>query len=144
MSTVKSILDEKGRDVVTVASSATLAEAAQLLVGRRIGAAVVCDDKGALKGILSERDIVRAVARQGGEALGLPVAQVMTTKVKVCNENHGIIEVMEIMTNGRFRHVPVEQDGKLVGIISIGDVVKRRIESAVREVEEIKTYIATA
>jgi CBS domain-containing protein len=144
MSTVRSILDEKGRNVVTVASSATLSEAARLLMERRIGAAVVCNAKGALKGILSERDIVRAVARQGGDALGLPVEQVMTSKVKVCTEDHGIDEVMEIMTNGRFRHVPVEQDGKLVGIVSIGDVVKRRIESAVREVEEIKTYIATA
>jgi len=144
MSTVKSILDEKGRDVVTLPSSANLSEAAKVLAERRIGAAVICNDKNAIKGILSERDIVRAIARDGAEALALPVSRVMTTKVKVCSEAHTINDVMEIMTNGRFRHVPVEKDGKLAGIISIGDVVKRRIENAVREVEEIKTYIATA
>jgi len=144
MSTVKSILEEKGREVVTLSSSATLLEAAQVLAERRIGAGVVCNDKQALRGILSERDIVRAVAKQGAQALLSPVSRVMTTKVEVCGEEYTTDQVMEIMTKGRFRHVPVVRDGQLVGIVSIGDVVKRRIESAVREVEQIKSYIATA
>lgn len=144
MSTVKSILEEKGREVVTLPPSATLLEAAQVLAERRIGAAVVCNDKKAIRGILSERDIVRALARQGAEALLSPVSRVMTTKVEVCSEDLTTDQVMEIMTQGRFRHVPVVKDGQLAGIVSIGDVVKRRIESAVREVEQIRSYIATA
>lgn len=144
MSTVKSILEEKGRNVVTLPGSATLAEAVKLLAERRIGAAVICDQKGAIKGILSERDVVRAVAGSGADSLAMATSRFMTSKVRVCTEDHSVSEVMEIMTNGRFRHLPVERDGQLVGIISIGDVVKSRIESAVREVEDIRTYIATA
>lgn len=142
--TVKSILDEKGHDVVTVAADVTLVEAAAILAERRIGAAVVVTSKMAITGILSERDIVRAVGENGAAALDTSVADVMTRKVKTCGQSNTVNEVMEIMTAGRFRHLPVEHEGRLDGIISIGDVVKRRIQEVEREAEEIRSYIATA
>jgi len=87
---------------------------------------------------------VRAIGREGAEVLEKPVSAVMTARVQVCRESHTVNEVMQIMTEGRFRHLPVEKDGRLAGIVSIGDVVKRRIEEVEREAEEIRTYIATA
>lgn len=141
---VKIILDEKGHDVVTIKPDALLSEAADLLAGRRIGAVVVTDGNGKILGILSERDVVRAIADDGGNALAKPVSDVMTANVKVCDETHTVYQLMEIMTRGRFRHLPVEKDGVIDGIISIGDVVKKRIEQVEREAEEIRTYIATA
>jgi len=142
--TVKSILNEKGRDVFTMGPNDVLSDAIEALAERRIGALVVTNGDRKIVGILSERDIVRAIARDGRDAIDQPVRQVMTPKVNICNENHTINEVMEIMTRGRFRHLPVEKNGMLDGIISIGDVVKRRIEDVEREAEEIKAYIATA
>jgi CBS domain-containing protein len=126
--TVKSILDEKGRDVVTLAPEATLAAAASLLAERRIGAVVVTDGSSRILGILSERDIVRAVGMAGAAALDMPASAMMTAR----------------MTHGRFRHLPVEKDGRLDGIVSLGDVVKRRIEMVEREADQIREYIATA
>ena len=142
--TVKAILEAKGHAVVTLGPNAKLAEAIQLLADRRIGALVITNGDRKIVGILSERDVVRVVAKEGAAALELPVRAEMTPKVKICNANHTVNEVMEIMTNGRFRHLPVEKDGLLDGIISIGDVVKRRIETVEREAEQIKAYIATA
>lgn len=142
--TVKTILDEKGAAVVTVEPGASVASAAQLLGTRRIGAVVVINRQGGIAGILSERDIVRAVGEAGADALALSVDKVMTSKVTTCTESHAINSVMEIMTRGRFRHLPVEKDGKLVGIVSIGDVVKWRIREVEREAEQIREYIATA
>lgn len=142
--TVKAILDAKGRDVETIAAEATLAEAAKLLASRRIGAVVVTKDDGRIGGILSERDIVRAIGEGGASALQKPVSKMMTAKVKVCRDHHTVNEVMQIMTEGRFRHLPVEKDGKLAGLISIGDVVKRRIDQVEREAADIRSYIATA
>jgi CBS domain-containing protein len=142
--TVKAILDLKGREVVTVAPERTLAEAARLLSQNRIGAVVLTDAASTVQGILSERDIVRAIAAEGASALDKPISAFMTARVRVCREHHTVNEVMRLMTEGRFRHLPVEEGGKLVGLISIGDVVKRRIEEAEREAEEIRTYIATA
>ncbi|MEJ5019655.1 CBS domain-containing protein [Ochrobactrum vermis] len=142
--TVRSILETKGRDVVVIAPADTLSHAVAMLNKHKIGALVVCDETGRIKGILSERDVVRAVAAQETKAMSMPVAEVMTAKVQVCREHHTINQVMEIMTRSRFRHMPVEEHGKLVGIISIGDVVKRRIEDVEREAEDIRTYIATA
>lgn len=142
--TVRSILEQKGRDVVTLEPDATLARAAQLLGARRIGAVVVTDAERRIVGILSERDIVRMIGETGAEALVLTVDRVMTAKVSTCHEGHTINDVMELMTRGRFRHLPVEKDGKLAGIISIGDVVKGRIEEVEREAEQIREYIATA
>ena len=142
--TVKSILDSKGRDVVTIAPDATLGDAARLLGSNRIGAVVVTYGDGRIAGILSERDIVRTIGASGAEALLTTVDQAMTAKVRTCSEAGTINEVMETMTRGRFRHLPVEKDGRLAGIISIGDVVKRRIEEVEHEAEQIREYIATA
>jgi CBS domain-containing protein len=142
--TVKSILEEKGHGVFTLGPNEKLTEAVRLLAEHRIGALVVTNGDRKIVGILSERDIVRTLAKGGHEALDGTVRSAMTPKVSICNENHTINEVMEIMTRGRFRHLPVEKNGQLDGIISIGDVVKRRIEDVEREAEEIKQYIATA
>jgi CBS domain-containing protein len=141
---VKAILEGKGRKVHTIGPNETLATAAARLAEHRIGALVVTNGDRKVVGILSERDIVRMVAKQGGAALERSVREAMTAKVKICNESHTINQVMEIMTSGRFRHLPVERNGELDGIISIGDVVKKRIEEVEREAEEIKQYIATA
>jgi CBS domain-containing protein len=104
----------------------------------------VTKDRDRIAGILSERDIVRILASDGPAALDKPISAAMTAKVKVCHEHNSINDVMEIMTTGRFRHLPVERDGMLVGIISIGDVVKRRIQQVEHEAQEIRNYIATA
>lgn len=142
--TVKAILEAKGHDVLTLGPNEKLSEAVRLLAEYRIGALVITNGDRKIVGILSERDIVRSLAKDGPDALGQAVRNVMTPKVKICNEHHTVNEVMEIMTAGRFRHLPVEKNGLLDGIVSIGDVVKRRIEDVEREAEEIKQYIATA
>jgi len=140
--TVKQILDQKGREVVTVSPSMGTEDAVRFLADNKIGAVVVTGAGGKIAGILSERDIVRAVASKGAASLAMPISSIMTSKVTTCGEDHTINQVMELMTNGRFRHLPVEKDGTLIGIISIGDVVRRRIEDVEREAEEIKAYIA--
>jgi CBS domain-containing protein len=141
---VREILAAKGNEVVTIDPDSSLADAARALAQHRIGAVVVLGPGERIAGILSERDIVRLIGEYGVEALSRRVSEAMSTSVKVCSENHTINEVMGIMTRGRFRHLPVERDGKLIGIVSIGDVVKRRIEDVEREAEEIRNYIATA
>lgn len=140
--TVKVILDEKGRNVVTIAARATLSDAIMALANRKIGAIVVVGQGDSIDGILSERDIVRALANLGAAALAKPVSEAMTSPVTVCGEGHTVDQVMEIMTNRRFRHLPVETNGRLAGIVSIGDVVRKRIETVEREAEEMKAYIA--
>ncbi|MBX3582659.1 MAG: CBS domain-containing protein [Rhizobiaceae bacterium] len=142
--TVRAILEAKGHDVVTLGPNEKISEAIRLLADHKIGALVVTNEDRKIVGILSERDIVRMLGHKGAEALDLVVRDVMTPKVKICNEQHTVNEVMEIMTRGRFRHLPVEKNGQLDGIISIGDVVKRRIEDVEREAEQIRSYIATA
>ncbi|MCF6114097.1 CBS domain-containing protein [Mesorhizobium muleiense] len=142
--TVKAILEQKGHDVLTLGPNEKLSEAIRILAEHRIGALVITNGDHKIVGILSERDVVRVLAREGGAALDIAVRSAMTPKVKICNENHTVNEVMEIMTSGRFRHLPVEKDGLLDGIVSIGDVVKRRIEDVEREAAEIRAYIATA
>jgi CBS domain-containing protein len=142
--TVRSILDEKGRDVFTIGPDETVAAAIRLLAEKRIGAVVVLKSDGRIGGILSERDIVRALAEGGAGALAKPISAFMTSKVQVCREENTVNDVMEVMTRVRFRHLPVEKEGRLVGLVSIGDVVKRRIEDVEREAEDIKAYIATA
>lgn len=139
---IKHILEEKGRQVFTMSPASTLEEAARELSNRKIGALILTDDDGRIAGILSERDIVRMIARNGAACLGQSIVDVMTTKVVTCTEATSIDEVMEVMTRGRFRHVPVEDGGRLIGVISIGDVVKKRIEDAVQEAEQMRTYIA--
>lgn len=141
---VKAILEGKGRSVETIGPNDSLADAVRSLAGHKIGALVVTNGDRKIVGILSERDVVRLVAKHGAAALEQTVRDAMTAKVKICNENHTVNQVMEIMTAGRFRHLPVEKNGQLDGIISIGDVVKKRIEEIEREADEIKQYIATA
>lgn len=141
--TVKAILEEKGHSVYTIGPNEKLSEAIRLLCEHRVGALVVTNNNRIIAGILSERDVVRVLCKEGAAALDHSVRSAMTAKVKSCNELHTVHEVMEIMTNGRFRHLPVEKDGHLDGIVSIGDVVKRRIEDAEREAEQIRAYIAT-
>jgi len=135
------ILKEKGHDVATTSARATLQEAASQLAARRIGALVVLEE-GKISGILSERDVVSAIGREGAVALNRPVGDVMSTRVSTCDLNDSIGELMDRMTEGRFRHLPVIEDGKMIGIISIGDVVKHRIAETVMEAEAMKLYIA--
>jgi len=142
--TVKALLSRKGRDVVTIAPAATLSEAAKLLAERRIGAVVVTGADHRVAGILSERDIVRALGQRGASALDENVAAVMTRKVTTCNEADTVVAIMERMTAGKFRHVPVVEQGKLIGVISIGDVVKHRVEEIEGETNALREYIATA
>ncbi|MBV9330070.1 MAG: CBS domain-containing protein [Alphaproteobacteria bacterium] len=142
---VKQILHVKGSDVISITSDATLSEAARLLARKRIGAVVVRDGDGELAGILSERDVVRAVSSDSVAALGRPVGAYMTRAVATCGEHDTVDALMEMMTHGRFRHVPVlDETEQLIGIVSIGDVVKTRIEETVREAESLREYIAAA
>ncbi|MCG7391372.1 CBS domain-containing protein [Microvirga sp. ACRRW] len=141
---VDQILSLKGRNVVSIEAGSSLGDAARLLSERRIGAVVVVDDRQPVAGILSERDIVKAVAAHGAQALDQPVSRFMTGQVVTCTGHSSINELMELMTQQKFRHVPVIEGAQLVGIISIGDVVKQRVEEIEAESQAIKEYIATA
>jgi CBS domain-containing protein len=141
---VSMILDNKGREVVTIAPTATVGDAVADLARHKIGALVVVEGRDRIVGIISERDVVRAVARGIATYLSEPVTSIMTREVMTCGERETINEVMARMTRGRFRHLPVAKQGRLAGIISIGDVVKARIEEVERVAEEMRTYIATA
>jgi CBS domain-containing protein len=142
--TVKAILSRKGGDVVTIAPTANLTAAVQLLAERRIGAIIVTGPDNRVAGILSERDIVRTLSERGPAALDENVGAVMTRKVTTCTEADTIASIMERMTEGKFRHLPVVDQGRLVGVISIGDVVKYRIEEVVHDADALREYIATA
>jgi CBS domain-containing protein len=141
---VRHILREKGSEIIAIAADAKLAEASRLLAAKRIGALIVRGDAGELSGILSERDVVRAVAEEGAGALSRPVRAYMTREVATCGEDDSVDALMEMMTRGRFRHVPVMRDGALAGLVSIGDVVKSRIEETVREAAALREYISAA
>ncbi|HEY8578688.1 MAG TPA: CBS domain-containing protein [Beijerinckiaceae bacterium] len=142
--TVERILETKGRDVVTIAAQASVGEAARVLAERRIGAIVVTDGGGEVRGIVSERDVVRVLATQGVEALDRPIASCMTSAVVTTTHRTTLHSLMQQMTAGRFRHMPVVEGGRLVGIISIGDVVKHRLEEMESEQQALREYIATA
>lgn len=141
---VSTILSAKGSNVVTIDPTATLAEASKLLAQHRIGAALVTGAGQRIVGIVSERDIVRALAAHGASALNLPLNDVMTRKVVTCTRADTIAELMERMTGGKFRHLPVIEDDRLVGIISIGDVVKMRLQEMEHEQNAMRDYIQTA
>lgn len=141
---VKHILGEKGREIIAITADATLSEAARLLARKRIGAVIVRDETGALAGILSERDVVRAVADESVSALARPVSAYMTRTVATCCETDSVEDLMEMMTIGRFRHVPVLDSERITGIISIGDVVKTRIAETVQEAASLREYITAA
>lgn len=142
--TVSSILVDKGREVVTIDPGASLADAARLLAEKRIGAVPILGADRRLVGIISERDIVQALAVRGAAALDEPVSQTMTRRVETCNERETIASIMERMTKGKFRHVPVADQGRLIGIVSIGDVVKHRLREMERESAAMRDYILTA
>jgi len=143
---VKAILAAKasGGTLISIEPTATLAAAAKVLTARRIGAVVILGAGGRLAGILSERDIVRTIAARGAEALALPVGQAMTRDVATCDEDETCASIMERMTAGRFRHMPVMTGGQVVGIVSIGDVVKHHVDEIERESEAMRDYIRTA
>jgi CBS domain-containing protein len=141
--TVRAILDTKGHQVQSVEPGAKLVDAIKILSERRIGAALVLS-QGRIEGILSERDIVRVLGERGASVLEEPVSSVMTSKVVSCREKDTVSEIMETMTNGKFRHLPVVEDDRVVGLISIGDVVKWRVGEYEREQEALREYIKTA
>jgi CBS domain-containing protein len=142
--TVKAILSRKGSTVVTIAPAASLAEAAKLLSTNRIGAVIVTDPDARVIGVLSERDIVRALADRGAAVLELRVEQAMTRRVVTAGEADTVGEIMERMTAGKFRHIPVVENDRLAGVVSIGDVVKYRLEEIERESNAMRDYILTA
>jgi CBS domain-containing protein len=141
---VSDILTQKGARVFTIAPEASLAGAVDMLVTRRIGSVLVMDTNGNIAGIISERDVVRAISSQGAAAMSLRVAEAMTAEVVVCDPDDSIDQVMEVMTSGRFRHLPVVRHGELYGLVSIGDVVKARLEDARHEAEALKAYIVAS
>ena len=142
MSIVAAILRHKGYQVVTVAPTAKIAEVAQILADKRIGAMLVRDSADQLLGIVSERDIVRSLAANGARTLEMTAGQLMTRALRTATPRSTVAEAMREMTAGRFRHMPVLDDGLLVGVISIGDVVKARIMEQDHEVESLKTYVS--
>ena len=140
---VANILDGKGNDVLTVTPESSVAALVKLLAEKRIGAVPVVDGAGRVKGIVSERDVVRALAVDAA-VLERKVESLMTREVQTCVLQDTVADLMEIMTRGRFRHLPVVEDHKLIGIISIGDVVKQRVAEAQSEVEALTSYITTS
>lgn len=140
---VESILDLKGGDVISILPSASLGEASRVLTERGIGALIVMDEQENLRGILSERDIVRTVANKGAIALEMQVSAAMTSDVVTISREESVQGAMTRMTGRRIRHLPVVEGGKLLGMISIGDVVKHRIEEAEAEASTLRAYIAS-
>lgn len=140
--TVGTILKGKGRDIVSIRPDITVEEAARVLHKKRIGAVLVIDAAGELAGLVSERDIVINIAEHGENVLQWPVEKIMTRKLHTCHPETGLNELMNVMTERRVRHLPVLDDGKLIGVISIGDVVKARISELLYDSESLKTYIA--
>ena len=141
--TVRAILDTKGHQIESVEPDARLSTAIKTLAERKIGAVLVIS-QGRIEGILSERDIVRVLGERGAAALDEPVSAVMTRKVVSCKQADTVAAIMEMMTSGKFRHLPVVEDGRVVGLISIGDIVKWRVREYEAEQEALREYIKTA
>ena len=141
--TVRAILDTKGHQVQSVEPDAKLSAAIKILSEGRIGAVLVLS-QGRVEGILSERDIVRVIGERGAAALDEPVSAVMTRKVVSCKQADTVAAIMEMMTSGKFRHLPVVEDDRVVGLISIGDIVKWRVGEYEAEQEALREYIKTA
>jgi CBS domain-containing protein len=138
--TIERVLRSKGADVLTIGPGATVGEAVRQMVDRNVGAVVVLDGD-TLVGVLSERDVVRRLAVDP-DVLSLTVAEVMTSPVTTCEPSSTTDELMHTMTHGRFRHVPVVDGGRLVGIVSIGDVVKRRLDELELQTEQLTGYVS--
>jgi CBS domain-containing protein len=141
--TVRSILDTKGHQILSVDPDVKLSAAIKTLGERKIGAVLVMS-QGGVEGILSERDIVRVLGERGAAVLDEPVSAVMTRKVVSCRQSDTVAAIMEMMTQGKFRHLPVIEDGRVVGLISIGDIVKWRVREFELEQEALRDYIKTA
>ena len=139
---VQTILQQKGAAVLTIRSDATIAEAVETLAGERVGALVVSDDGEAVDGVLSERDIVMALARYGEDLLSRPVYTIMTRTVVTCDPGDSVGDLMAEMTSRRIRHFPVVADGRLSGIVSIGDLVKSRLDEVEFEANSLRSFIA--
>ncbi len=142
--TIAAILKHKGTEVTHVMPSATIAEVVHVLNARRIGAVLVCTERTELQGILSERDIIRALAERGASALDLHAGELMTRHVTTAKPRTTVAEAMSMMTCGRFRHLPVLEQERLVGLVSIGDVVKARLSQQESEVDSLKAYVTGA
>jgi CBS domain-containing protein len=142
--TVRTILDTKGHHVEGIQPGAKLSAAIKILGEKKIGAVLVLNIAGNIEGILSERDIVRVLGERGAAVLDEPVSNVMTRRVVSCRQADTVSAIMEMMTLGKFRHLPVVEEGKVVGLISIGDVVKWRVQEYEREQEALRDYIKTA
>jgi CBS domain-containing protein len=138
---VSAILKGKGRNVLTARPDAKLQDVAKVLAAKKIGAVLVMGRNGCLDGIISERDIIRAIADRGPDCLSEPVSNVMTRAVETCEAGETLDELMGKMTAGRFRHLPVMEDGALIGIVSIGDVVKHHIAEVEFEASALRHYI---
>lgn len=141
---VARILAEKGSSTITVSAQDTLESASRLLSRHRIGALLIVDASGDVQGIISERDVVRAVAERGCDALTETVSERMSREVVTCSGGAGLTDLMAMMTEGKFRHVPVVENGRLAGMVSIGDIVKHRLAEMEAEHQAMRTYIATA
>ena len=141
--TVSTILSVKGRDIFTIEPGATLTAAAKLLAEKRIGALLILGPDHRITGILSERDIVRAIAERGAAALNDFVSTAMTREVVTCRETETITSIMDRMTSGKFRHLPVVDQDRLVGMISISDVIKYRVHEMERDAAQMREYILT-
>jgi len=142
--TVNTILAGKGREVISIQPGATLADAARLLAERRIGAALILGADRRITGIISERDIVRVLAERGATALDEPVSCAMTRDVETCTAGETVSTIMERMTEGKFRHMPVVEHGRVVGLVSIGDIVKHRLGEMEREQAAMRDYITAS
>jgi CBS domain-containing protein len=138
---VSSVLKHKGHEVVTVAPDQTVTAVVKVLAQNRIGAVPVVNEKGQIIGIISERDIIRGMAQHAGSVLTLAADKLMSRDVKTCSSEDQLDDLMEVMTRQRIRHLPVIADGALHGIVSIGDVVKQRLEEVQSEAEELRNYI---
>jgi CBS domain-containing protein len=138
---VAAVIKRKGSSVVSITPDRTIADATNLLTENRIGAVLVMDGAEGIRGIISERDIIRALATSGAECLTRPVAETMTKQVVTCQETDTLNELMAMMTERRFRHLPVVTDGALVGIVSIGDVVKHHVAEVEMEATAMRDYI---
>ena len=139
--TIASILKEKGREVVSVTPTTTVSEIASIISSRRIGAVVVLADAARLAGIVSERDVVKALAAQGEQVLRMTAQDIMTKAVITASPHTSVNDAMALMDEGYFRHLPVVDEGIMVGIISVRDVVRAQIQQQAQEVDSLKDYV---
>ena len=141
--TVALIIKVNGNRIISVEQGDSIMSACKTLAQHRIGCVLVMDETGELVGVMSERDVARNLPHYGPALVDMPVLTIMTANVITCDHHDSIAKVMELMTTKRIRHLPVMDDGKLVGMVSIGDIVKQKIAEAEAEAEHLKEYIAT-